>query len=287
MSLAGLPPGWQPPPPVVWPDLGAGPLAIAFMLHTPTLTEREAFSLETLRRFGEDHPRFLLVPEGMEIGFAHDDFRVVALPAANFASRAAYNALMLSPVPYRLFAGYRQMLVYQTDCLMLRRGIGEWAARGFSYVGPPWFDHGWFRSGLGARPRIVGNGGFSLRAPGDALAVLNGQLDMTRLAALPHLLRHFARKTHARVLLRQARQGRAAAEYLRDFPRPEDEFWSCHAPLFHAGWRVPTPHDALDFAFELHPRRAFQLAGQRLPIGAHAWWKADEAFWRTILTERR
>jgi hypothetical protein len=287
MTGTGLPPGWQPAPPAAWPALGSGPLAIVFMLHTPGLTERESHALETLRRHGEDHPRFLLVPEGMRIGFAHEDFRVVPLPARNFASRAAYNAMMLTPLPYRLFAGYRQMLIYQTDCLMLRTGVGAWAARGFSYVGPPWFSHGWFRSGLRARPQIVGNGGFSLRAPADALAVLEGRLDPARLAALPHLWRHFARKTHALVLMRQARQGRAAADYLRDFPRPEDEFWSCHAPLFHPGWRVPTPHEALDFAFELQPRRAWRLAGQRLPVGAHAWWKADEAFWRDILAKQR
>lgn len=286
MSGAGLPPGWQPPPPAC-PDLGTGPLALVVMLHTPTLTERETHAFATLRRHGEDHPRFLLVPEGMEIGFAHADFRVVPLPAVNFASRDAYNALMLSPLPYRLFAGYRQMLVYQTDCLLLREGLGAWAARGFSYVGPPWFDHGLFRSGIGARPRIVGNGGFSLRAPADALAVLEGRLDMRRLLRLPHLWRHFARGTHAGVLRRQARQGRDAADYLRDFPRPEDEFWSCHAPLFHPGWRVPTAREALDFAFELHPRRALRLAGGRLPVGAHAWWKADEPFWRGILSERR
>ncbi|MCZ8149542.1 MAG: hypothetical protein O9325_17045, partial [Roseomonas sp.] len=103
MNGTELPPGWQPEPPAAWPALGSGPLAIVFMLHTPGLPEHEFYALETLRSHGEDHPRFLLVPEGMRIGFAHEDFRVVPLPAGNFASRAACNAI--SPAPNRATGG--------------------------------------------------------------------------------------------------------------------------------------------------------------------------------------
>ena len=35
------------------------------------------------------------------------------------ASIAAYNRMMLTPWFYRLFAGYRHILLYQLDCLML------------------------------------------------------------------------------------------------------------------------------------------------------------------------
>jgi hypothetical protein len=286
LSSAVLPRGWRALPPDPWPDVGTGPLAIVFMLHTPGLTPREELAVSTLRRFGEDHPRFLLVPDGMEIRFDHADFRVIRLPAANFASHRAYNALMLSRIPYWLFAGYRQMLIYQTDCLMLREGIGAWATRGYSYVGAPWFSSGVFRTGWRARAYAVGNGGFSLRSPADALAVLDGRLDLKRLAALPRLWGHFRRSTHATVLARQAARGRDASDYLQDFPRPEDEFWSFHAPLFHPRWRVPTPWEALDFAFEPRPRLALRMTGGRLPLGCHAWWKADEAFWTEILAQR-
>jgi hypothetical protein len=270
-----LPPDWRPLPPDPWPETGSGAVAIAMFCAEETLSAREEMAFATLRRFGGAHPRFLLVPEGLSPRFPHGDFCLLRLPAENMASRAAYNALMLSPLIYRLFAGYRHVLIYQTDCLLLRGDLAAWCARDPSYVGPPWFTRGpW------ARPKAVGNGGFSLRSTADALAVLeDGRLSLARLAADPRLWRHFCKSAHALVLWRQSRQGHDAAQFVKDFPRPEDEFWSHYASLFLPGWRRPSPMEALDFAFEHRPRRALKLTRGRLPLGAHGWWKADEGFW--------
>jgi hypothetical protein len=52
-----------------------------------TLSAREEQAFATLRRFGGDHPRFLVVPDGLSPRFAHDDFRLLPLPSVNMESR--------------------------------------------------------------------------------------------------------------------------------------------------------------------------------------------------------
>ena len=42
---------------------------------------------------------------------------------------------------------------------------------------------------------------------------------------------------------------------------------------------MPAPERALDFAFEVAPRRMLELNGHRLPFGCHAWERCDRAFW--------
>src|SRR3954470_23208496 len=63
------------------------------------------------------------------------------------------------------------------------------------------------------------------------------------------------------------------------FQRPEDEFWSQYAPFFLKHYKLPSPREALGFAFEARPRIALDLNGGRLPLGCHAWSRMDRHFW--------
>lgn len=253
-------------------------LAIVSFAYKPDLDEEGRLALACLRRFGGEHDRYLLVPQGMTPAFDVSDFRVRELAPDNLAGVETYNALMLSGFFYGLFRSYDAILIYQTDCLMLGGGFEPWVKAGWSYVGAPWFD----RSG---RPKSVGNGGFSLRRPADCLRVLESdRADLTGLT-VPGL-RHFAGLKHAGVLLggldraRKRDDGRPLAQrFLGDFARPEDEFWSHYAPVFDARWKLPAPMQACRFAAESFGPEVVRLNGGALPLGVHAWRRHDAEFW--------
>ena len=67
------------------------------------------------------------------------------------------------------------------------------------------------------------------------------------------------------------------------FEAHEDLFWSFEAKSFRPDFRIATVEEALRFAFEVEPHRAFELARGNLPFGAHAWAKYDRAFWEPQL----
>lgn len=273
-----------PPAPDPWPQIGGGRVAVVVPTVDVTLSAEATLALDSLRRRAAGVDRYLVVPDGLALTWPHDDFRVLRVPAAAMSGIAAYNRLMLTPWFYRLFAGYDAILIFQTDCLLLRDDLKIWAETPWSYLGAPWFA-----GRRGFRLKGVGNGGFSLRRPADALAALQSD-HLQRWPRLAQQRRHFASFKHLGVLLRTLRAARRdpadeplAMRFVRHFTRPEDEFWGLYAPLFFPAYRLPPPQIALDFAFEPRPRDCLALNGGRLPLGCHAWARMDRDFWLETL----
>lgn len=272
-------------PPDPWPSTGSGDLAVVVPLAVAALTEDERLSLDRLRRNASGIPRYLVVPDGLELKFDHADFSVVRVPAIAMAGIAAYNRMMITPWFYRLFAGYRYILLYQLDCLLLGNSVGRWCERDWSYVGAPWFGN------RGPDDlKSVGNGGFSLRRIDHMLAVLGSDRFAPQFR-FAQQRRHFSGWKHLKVLANGLIRawcnggGSLASRFAAGFERPEDEFWSQYAPFFMAGYSLPTPREALGFAFEDRPRIAFDLTAGRLPLGCHAWSRMDRHFWLERLAD--
>ena len=67
---------------------------------------------------------------------------------------------------------------------------------------------------------------------------------------------------------------------LNNYRGYEDQFWGISVPKKFAWFRVPSFEEAAAFAFEMQPRRLFDLNHEVLPFGCHAWWKYDLDFWK-------
>jgi hypothetical protein len=68
------------------------------------------------------------------------------------------------------------------------------------------------------------------------------------------------------------------------FPRVnEDVFWGMLIPHHFKFFRVPTPEEAIGFAFDVEPGFLFMKNQQKLPFACHAWERFDYAFWKDIL----
>lgn len=142
----------------------------------------------------------------------------------------------------------------------------------------------------------VGNGGFSLRNVEAHLRVLRakvikgsayrlkGKVRLKTKNASRELGQYERRQFWSRVL-HPRREIISVEEEAMRFPHFEDLFWSFEAPKFDASFKVPSPDEALPFAFEVDPRWCYQKNKFKLPFGCHAWAKYDREFWMEIISK--
>jgi hypothetical protein len=56
-------------------------------------------------------------------------------------------------------------------------------------------------------------------------------------------------------------------------------FWGLFLYWLNPFFKRPKWQEALHFAFEMNPKKAFELTNHQLPFGVHAWEKYDKKFW--------
>jgi hypothetical protein len=238
-------------------------VAVVVPVHRFPLSETDQMAIRHLRAHLGQFDRYMIGPPLPPPEFA--DFARPPSAANEFVDRDTYNTLLMTERFYRAFEQYEYILIYQLDCLVFSNALEEWCRKGFDYIGAPWFER-WhdFRTEQADYPHdivdgfgSVGNGGFSLRKVSAALDVLTSR-------------KRPQYETLARQLL--------CAPHLH-----EDIFWSFDAPQLLDEFRVPTPREALRFAFETQPRYCYRENGNRLPFGCHGWYTFDRAFWEPFL----
>lgn len=48
--------------------------------------------------------------------------------------------------------------------------------------------------------------------------------------------------------------------------------------------KIPNCEEAINFSFECSPKYLYELTGDRLPFGCHAWQKHDyDVFWKNFM----
>lgn len=227
--------------------------------------------LDALEKYSLDHSLAALSgrdvvfigPNGLDRTFYRDHYGTidfVGFEDACFSSIPGYNRLLLSGDFYQRFADHEFMLVLQTDAIVLRDELDYWCARPFDYVGAPWPDGvdlfvnvGRFDGDNGRRVRAtVGNGGFSLRRIQKCMALL---------AEFPEAVEVFTRTGSS-----------------------EDLFFSLIGTL-SANFIIPNEITASRFSLELKPSYYYCVNGGVLPMGGHAWWKYEAAFWEAFLKD--
>jgi hypothetical protein len=217
----------------------------------------------------------MVKPEGLDTAAIEARFPFKAVEAFEpgyFSSIQGYNRLLLSTGFYQRFLGSEFLLVCQLDVFVFRDEVARWVEAGYDYVGAPWVS----RSALSERvhrlkmqvrrmlpgaPDMVhsfemrnrvGNGGFSLRK-----VTTHHRLSIEMKEAIAHYLRH--QGTH---------------HY------HEDIFWSVEPSKRGYPHRTPGVAEALAFSWDINPDRLYRMAGGRLPMAAHGWYKGRHlAFW--------
>ena len=249
-----------------------------------TLLPDEAISLRHLVHYLGAYDRFMLAPRSLEVRFP--DFEVRRFDDRYFGSVKAHTALMLSTEFYRAFRHYEFVLTYHLDALALSDQLAYWCGREWDFIGAP--NHG-----TQDHLSVPCNGGFALRRVESFLRVLTSK----RLAIDPeqywaairgqvpvwslpwYLMRRYLKRLH------RFNNVQREITLMLEGPEPplEDVFMVENATKYAPGFRIPPVPEALRFAFDETPRAAYELNGQQLPFGAHAWYKHDRAFWEPYL----
>ena len=86
-----------------------------------------------------------------------------------FKSKETYSKMLMSYDFWKRFEAYEYVLIYQTDCLLLKDNLDTWASFGYDYIGAPILGTG---SDWKHIP-CVGNGGLSLRKVSTFLYMTN------------------------------------------------------------------------------------------------------------------
>jgi hypothetical protein len=257
------------------PGLPASQLSVVVPVYRPFLDPNEAISLESAFRVLGAHHLVMMKPAGLDTGELEARFPFQAVETfapGYFSSVQGYNRLLLSSGFYERFLGSTYLLICQLDVFVFRDDLASWLERGYDYVGAPWVS----KSDTGVRihqarmvlskllfgvedkvyryetRNRVGNGGFSLRR-----VELHHRLTLEMKAAIDHYLRH--QGTHH---------------------FHEDIFWSVEPSKRGHPHRTPGVVEALAFSWDINPDRLFAMAGGRLPMAAHGWYKGRHlAFW--------
>jgi hypothetical protein len=260
--------------------------AVVIPVYQKNLSQEEIFSIKNAVLVLASHDIYFVGPEHLKdflltlstqfeylVGYKTFEDRY-------FESIAGYNRLMLSSRFYSAFEGYQYILIAQTDSLVFKDELNQWAGKSYSYIGAPWFE-GYTQPTLPLRLTSVGNGGFSLRNVSDFLRVLNK----------PRIFKN---------ILMQSWPGNwlsTCYRYIKDYHSVvyrntqinlnvnEDLFWGTFVPPCCSFFQVPPPEDAIAFAFEAHPEYAYLLNDEQLPFGCHAWSRYNPAFWQTTLAK--
>lgn len=254
------------------------------------LTADEEISLHHLLEYLAPYPKYFVAPETG--GVAHPGFSVKRFSNQFFGSALAHDSLMLSREFYDAFSQYEFILDYHLDSLVFSDKLEDWCAAGVDYIGAPWIKSK--QSPWVDIPR-VGNGGFSLRRVKSFLGVFDSAVP----SELPD---EYWAKTYAELPLSQ-RARNLPKKYLKrlscfnnvtwelkqrcailDGTRPGEElFWSDRAVHYCPEFKVASYDEGLRFAFEVEPRKCFEMNGFKLPFGCHAWARYDRDFWEPYL----
>ena len=268
-------------------EAGKEKVAVVVVAYRSQLDPYEEIALKQCLRILSSHPLIVVKPLSLNIGhwpFSDREIQFESFPDAHFQNIDAYSRLLLSPAFYKRFLNYEYILIYQLDAFVFSDTLLSWCNKSKDYVGAPWFER--FSSKENEGDFIgVGNGGFSLRNVAAHLKVLNTFSYITRSKAnwsnrfKDNVANNSWLKNIAGFILDHTVRNNTHW-LLNNYKGNEDMFWGLSVAPQLDWFKVPDYEEAAAFAFEMQPRRLFELNQHQLPFGCHAWWKYDLDFWK-------
>lgn len=197
-----------------------------------------------------------------------------------FEGIKGYNSLMLSAEFYARFLGYEYILIYQLDAFVFKNDLHKWCSEGWDYVGAPWFRKKQFEShfkNLKERIRCYYHRRYN---PLNKEGLPDSERQMTNQVGNGGLSLRKTKRFHELCI-----QHRDLIDFYLSKDTShynEDLFWSIELNRKNKVLNIPSFKQAVHFAVETEPERAFTLLENDLPFGCHAWDK-NLGFWRPYI----
>ncbi len=253
-----------------------------------TLTEAEEISLRHLRTYLHRYDKYFVAPKKLSLDKIDiTGFEIIRFADKFFGSVRAHNKLMTNHRLYRSLSQYKFILVYHLDSLVFSDQLIEWCEKDYDFIAPPWFstELNWIDTSG------VGNGGFSIRKVDSFIRLYSSKENYwmephefagkvaarVPIPVINKLVYHASRQMSKIKLLNNVRVHRYY--YLDIQDRGEDIFVSLYGKHYLPDFKIPTPEKALEFAFEVNPRKCYEMNNNKMPFGCHAFERYDLSFW--------
>ncbi len=226
-------------------------------VYKKQLNHSETKSLQQIFNILGSYPIYFIGPENLDFTpylSIIPEAGVIRFSDHYFKSLKGYNSLLLSQLFYKSFVDYEYILLTQLDVWVFENQLEHWTSLDYDYIGAPWLSEPPKQKRINLLPMgkwmlgKVGNGGFSLRKVHSHLTIAS------KLKWISWL-----------------------------FNKNEDFFWSIIVPKFYKSFRIPMAEEAVFFAFELSPEKAYEMTGHKLPFAVHAWEKHNPLFWKQFI----
>lgn len=246
-------------------------------------SEDERMSLQQVLRVLSLHDIRFVCPEHLDMS-EYDRIVGYALPKERFAKNyfdgiAGYNSLMTDVSFYKRFTYYKYMLIYQLDAWVFSDQLAQWCAKGYDYVGAPWFElHKTHEEGYSLW--CCGNGGLSLRHIAKFIETTSPTtLFLSRKEIIEKYFKSI--KTWGKGIERLlGRKNNMVWYRQKRSDLWEDTFFSYGLEGTSHELNRPSPEEGAEFSFECSPAYLFEFIGNKLPFGCHAWRKFQyQEFW--------
>jgi hypothetical protein len=229
--------------------------AIVIPIYKQEMSSSERVSFERALKVFPENDIIIVSPKSLNLDnylALSPTLKVNTFDDYFFENITGYNELMLSVGFYERFLNYKYILIYQLDAYVFENQLNYWEKANYDYVGSPWLISPPIASNKKPKVNIqhwfvnrVGNGGLSLRKV----------------------------KTHYWTMI-------FYWILIKFFPLNEDMFLGILMDFINPFFKKPKAMEALKFAFEMQPRKSFELNNHQLPFGVHAWEKYDPEFWK-------
>lgn len=258
-------------------------IGIVIPIYKSDLTSNEELSLRQCSKIFANYSIIIATNETVDLSlyykiFEKNNLLIEYFPVFFFKGIYGYNQLTLSRLFYLRFVEYTYILIYQTDAYVFRDELTEWAEKGYDYIGSPFICN--YHDKLTNKTEFasVGNGGFSLRKVSaflNAYSGINWYLLYCKAQVPP---RHWYTYSRYIIVLIQAFYYKHSIARKVPCQVFEDLIWSAILK------NKPSVNEAMSFSFEKKPSRIYELIGQKLPFGCHAWEKNEkESFWSAFI----
>ncbi|GGF20542.1 DUF5672 family protein [Hymenobacter cavernae] len=258
-------------------------VCVVIPVHKPVPSAYELISLQQCFRILGTRPIKIVAPSGLDLAnykAAVADLDVIYIDPKWQSSLLGYNKLKLSKYFYNLFSGYEFLLTYELDAFIFNDSLDYWCAKGYDYIGAPWFE-GFDFPTPDAKIIGVGNSGFSLRKISSAKRMLSSIYYEESNAPLYGRRALLKAKLDRAINWLKSKTGENPT--VQSSGLYEDIFFSKVAPEFSKKFIVAPVEDAIKFSFEVQPEVLFKVNSNVLPMGCHAWWKYNLDFWRPFI----
>ncbi|OJX36919.1 MAG: hypothetical protein BGO87_14140 [Flavobacteriia bacterium 40-80] len=260
------------------------PVKIIIPIYKEELLETEILSLNQCAKILGDYPVVYVAPESLNAAnyLKLLNGSVLRFPDDYFENINGYNRLMLSNAFYKSFIDTDYILIYQLDAYVFKNELKYWCEKNYDYIGAP-----------------AHNVRLNSFEPPISLVTLNGGLSLRKVRAHLNVLNNFKIIYPFSVLLKNnvTSSGyisgflKALYNYIfcnntyhlfNKFDRNEDFFWAVLVPRLNSDFKVPPAEVSCFFSIDNDPEKTFELTGEKLPFGCHAFDK-NSNFWEKYI----